>query len=114
MSDQKALSTKEVRSRLEAYIATASERLSNTQADLGEIDRIAKGFIETLTPKEIGFLLHEDPKPIPLSEVSSHIRPKYRAKYGNKNLKRRQFFKLRSGSITFITHEHNLKFKVTT
>jgi len=29
-----------------------------------------------------------------------------------KNLKRGQFFRLKSGTITFFTHEHNLKFKV--
>jgi len=29
-----------------------------------------------------------------------------------KNLKRGQFFRLKSGTITFFIHEHNLKFKV--
>jgi len=51
-------------------------------------------------------------RPVSLQEVDSDIKEKYRAKYGTKNLKRGQFFRLKSGTITFFTHEHNLKFKV--
>ncbi len=60
----------------------------------------------------MGFLMYDNPQPLSLQEVDSDIREKYRAKYGTKNLKRGQFFRLGSGKITFFTHEHNLKFKV--
>ena len=61
------------------------------------------------TPVQV---MHDDPYPLSLQEIDSDIKEKYRAKYGTKNLKRGQFFRLKSGTVTFFTHEHNLKFKV--
>ncbi len=62
--------------------------------------------------REMGLLMYDDPQPLSLQEIDSDIKEKYRAKYGTKNLKWGQFFRLKSGTITFFTHEHNLKFKV--
>ena len=102
--------TKGIRARMEAYITAASQ--STEPSDFGIIDEIATKFLNSLTPKEIGFLMHDDPYPLSLQEIDSDIKEKYRAKYGTKNLKRGQFFRLKSGTVTFFTHEHNLKFKV--
>ena len=112
MQDASEPTTQKVRARMEVFIAIASERTDIDPTDLDAIDRITKTFTDTLTPKEIGFLLHEDPEPLSLQEVDSETREKYRAKYGTKNLKRGKFFKLKCGVIIFITHEHNLKFKI--
>ena len=97
---------------MDAYIAAACETADIDPQNLTEIDAIASKFLETLTPLELGFLMHDDPRPLSLQELDSEVRQKYQAKYGTKNLKRGQFFRLKSGSITFFTHEHNLKFKV--
>lgn len=104
--------TQGIRARMEAYIRAASESTKIDPTDLGAIDEIAKKFLDSLTPREMGFLMHDDPQPLSLHEVDSDIKDKYRAKYGTRNLKRGQFFRLKSGTITFFTHEHNLKFKV--
>ena len=112
MQDEEEPTTEGVCARMEAYIMAASESINIDATDFRTIDGIAKNFLDSLTPRELGFLMHDDPEPLSLREVSSDIREKYRAKYGTKNLKRGQFFRLGSGTITFFTHEHNLKFKV--
>jgi len=95
---------------MNAFIAAASE---NTEpSNIGVIDELCAEFLDTLSPLEKGFLMYDDPEPLSLQEVDSDTRKKYRTKYGTKNLKRGQFFRLKSGTITFFTHEHNLKFKV--
>jgi len=96
---------------MEAYIEAASEGTEIDPTDFGSIDEIATKFLDSLTPREMGFLLHDDPQPLSLQEVDSDIREKYRTKYGTKNLKRGQFFRLQSGTVTFLAHEHNLKFR---
>lgn len=103
--------TQGIRARMEAYITAASESAEIDPTDLSAIDEIATKFLESLTPREMGFLMHDDPQPLSLQEVDSEIKEKYRAKYGTKNLKRGQFFRLKSGTITYFAHEHNLKFK---
>jgi hypothetical protein len=112
MQDTDEPTTKGVRARMDAYIATACESADIDFLNINVVDEIAKGFLETLTPLEMGFLMHDDPQPLSLQELDSDIKQKYRAKYGTNNLKRGQFFRLKSGSITFFSHEHNLKFKV--
>ncbi len=112
MQDTGELTTEAIRERMDAYITAASESAEIDPANIGLIDVIAAKFLDSLTPKEMGFLIHDNPQPLSLQEVDSDIREKYRAKYGAKNLKRGQFFRLESGTITFFTHEHNLKFKV--
>jgi len=97
---------------MDAYIAAACESADIDSLNINVLDEIARGFLETLTPLEMGFLMHDDPQPLSLQELDSGIKEKYRAKYGTNNLKRGQFFRLKSGSITFFSHEHNLKFKV--
>jgi len=95
---------------MDAYIAAASENVD--PSNIGTIDELSAKFLDTLSPKEMGFLMYDNPQPLSLQEVDREIRNKYKAKYGTKNLKRGQFFRLKSGTITFFTHEHNLKFKV--
>ena len=112
MQDTDEPTTKSIRARLDAYIAAASESTEIDPLNLSVVDGLAKKFLETLTPREMGLLMHDDPQPLSLQELDSDIKQKYRAKYGTKNLKRGQFFRLKSGSITFFSHEHNLKFKV--
>ncbi|MGR3342320.1 MAG: hypothetical protein ACU0DI_03700, partial [Paracoccaceae bacterium] len=102
------LTTEAMRERMDAHITAASESAEIDPTNIGLIDDLAAKFLDSLTP----FLMHDNPQPLSLQEVDSDIREKYRAKYGTKNLKRGQFFRLESGTITFITHEHNLKFKV--
>jgi hypothetical protein len=110
VQDSDEPTTQAMRARMDAYIAAASENIdpSNT----GVIDQLSAKFLDTLSPKEMGFLMYDNPQPLSLQEVDSEVRKKYKAKYGTKNLKRGQFFRLKSGTITFFTHEHNLKFKV--
>ena len=112
MQDTDELTTEAIRERMDAHIAAASESAEIDPANIGLIDDLAAKFLDSLTPKERGFLMYDNPQPLSLQEVDSDMRKKYRAKYGTKNLKRGQFFRLESGTITFITHEHNLKFKV--
>ena len=112
MQDTDEPTTKSIRARMDAYIAAASESTEIDPLNLSVVDGLAKKFLETLTPREMGLLMHDDPQPLSLQELDSDIKQKYRAKYGTKNLKRGQFFRLKSGSITFFSHEHNLKFKV--
>jgi hypothetical protein len=112
MHDADETTTQGIRARMEAHIAAAPERTEIDRTDFGAIDEIATKFVDSLSPREMGFLMYDDPQPLSLQEVDSDIKEKYRAKYGTKNLKRGQFFRLKSGTITFFTHEHNLKFKV--
>ena len=112
MQDTDELTTEAIRERMLAHIAAASESAEIDLANIGLIDDLAAKFLDSLTPKEMGFLMYDNPQLLSLQEVDSDIREKYRAKYGTKNLKRGQFFRLGSGTITFFTHEHNLKFKV--
>ncbi len=112
MQDTGELTTEAIRERMDAYITAASESAEIDPANIGLIDDIAAKFLDSLTPKEMGFLIHDNPQPLSLQQIDSDIREKYRAKYGAKNLKRGQFFRLKSGTITFFTHEHTLKFKV--
>ena len=114
MQDTDEPTSQGIRARMEAYITAASESTEIDPGDFDAIDEIATKFLESLTPREIGFLMHDDPQPLSLQEVDSDIKKRYRAKYGTRNLKRGQFFRLKSGTITFFTHEHNLKFKVGT
>ena len=112
MQDTDEPTTKGIRARMEAYITAASESTEIDPTDFASIDEKATKFLDSLTPREMGFLMHDDPHPLSLQEVDSDIKEKYKAKYGTKNLKRGQFFRLKSGTITFFAHEHNLKFKV--
>lgn len=112
MRDTDEPTTQGVRARMEAYITAASESIEIDPTDVGVIDEIATKFLDSLTPRELGFLMHDDPQPLSIQEVDRDIKEKYRTKYGMKNLKRGQFFRLKSGAVTFFTHEHNLKFKV--
>jgi hypothetical protein len=95
---------------MDAFIAAASENIDPSNTDA--IDELSAKFLDTLSPRDMGFLMYDNPQPLSLQDVDSEIREKYRAKYGTKNLKRGQFFRLESGTITFFTHEHNLKFKM--
>ncbi len=110
MKDPYELTTQAMRARMDAFIAAASENIDPT--NISVIDKLSAKFLDTLSPREMGFLMHDNPQPLSLQEVDSDIKKSYRAKYGTSNLKRGQFFRLESGTITFFTHEHNLKFKV--
>ena len=110
MQDPDRLTTKAMRARMDAFIIAASENID--PSNIGGIDGLSAKFLNTLSPMEMGFLMHDNPEPLSLQEIDSDVREKYRAKYGTENLKRGQFFRLKSGTITFFTHEHNLKFKV--
>ena len=112
MQDSDEPTSKSVLARMDAYIAAACEGADLEPLNPNVLDEIAKKFLETLTSMEMGFLMHDDPQPVSLQELDSDTQRKYRSKYGTKNLKRGQFFVLKSGSITFFSHEHNLKFKV--
>ena len=112
MQDTDEPTSKSVRARMDAYIAAACENADIELLNPNVVDEIAKEFLETLTPMEMGFLMHDDPQPVSLQELDSDTQQKYRSKYGTKNLKRGQFFRLKSGSVTFFSHQHNLKFKV--
>ena len=50
----------------------------------------------------MGLLMYDDPQPLSLQEVDSDIKAKYKAKYETKNLNISQFFRLKSGTITFL------------
>ena len=110
MQDSDEPTTQAMRARMDAFIAAASENID--PSNIGIIDELSAKFLDMLSPREMGFLMYDNPDPLSLQEVDNDIRKKYGAKYGTKNLKRGQFFKLKSGTITFFTHEHNLKFKV--
>jgi hypothetical protein len=112
MQDTDEPTTKSVRARMDAYIAVACESADIDPLNINVVDEIARRFLETLTRLEMGFLMHDDPQPLSLQELDSDIKQKYLAKYGAKNLKRGQLFRLKSGSITLFSHEYNLKFKV--
>ena len=112
MQDTDKPTSQGIRARMEAHIAAALESTDIDPTDFGAIDEMATKFLDSLTPREMGFLMYDDPQPLSLQEVDRDIKEKYRAKYGTKNLKRGQFFRLKSGTITFFAHEHNLKFKV--
>jgi len=85
---------------MDAYIAAASENVD--PSNIGTIDELSAKFLDTLSPKEMGFLMYDNPQPLSLQEVDREIRNKYKAKYGTKKLKRGQFFRLKSGTITFL------------
>jgi hypothetical protein len=110
VQDSDEPTTQAMRARMDAYIAAASENIN--PSNTGVIDQLSAKFLDTLSPIEMGFLMYDNPQPLSLQEVDSEVRKKYKAKYGTKNLKRGQFFRLKSGTVTFFTHEHNLKFKV--
>ena len=110
MQDSDDPTTQAMRARMDAFIAAASENID--PSNIGTIDELSAKFLDTLSPREMGILMHDNPEPLSLQEVDNDIRKKYSAKYGAKNLKRGQFFRLKSGIITYFTHEHNLKFKV--
>ena len=110
MQDPDEPTTQAMRVKMDAFIAAASENID--PSNIGLIDELSAKFLDTLSPRERGFLMYDNPQPLSLQEVDSDIRKSYRAKYGTKNLKRGQFFRLKSGTITFFTHKHNLKFKV--
>ena len=101
MQDTDEPTTQGIRAKMEAYITAASESTEIDSTDFGAIDEIATKFLDSLTPRERGLLMYDDPQPLSLQEVDSDITEKYRAKYGTKNLKRGQFFRLKSGTITF-------------
>ena len=94
MQDTDELTTEAIRERMDAHIAAASESAEIDPANIGLIDDLAAKFLDSLTPKERGFLMYDNPQPLSLQEVDSDIREKYRAKYGTTNLKRGQFFRL--------------------
>ncbi len=101
MQDTDELTTEAIRERMDAHIAAASESAEIDPANMGLIDDLAANFLDSLTPKEMGFLMYDNPQPLSLQDVDSDIREKYRAKYGTKNLKRGQFFRLGSGTGLF-------------
>jgi len=61
MQDTVEPTTKGIRARMEAYITAASESTETDPTDFGSIDEIAKNFLDSLTPKEKGFLMHDNP-----------------------------------------------------
>ena len=100
MQDSDEPTTQGMRARMDAYIAAASENIDPSNNDVN--DELSAKFLDTLSPREMGFLMYDDPQPLSLQYVDGEIKKKYKAKYGTKNLKRGQFFRLKSGTITFL------------
>ena len=71
MQDTDELTTEAIRERMDAHIAAASESAEIDPANIGLIDDLAAKFLDSLTPKEMGFLidLYDNPQPLSLQEV---------------------------------------------
>ena len=55
MQDTDELTTEAIRERMDAHIAAASESAEIDPANIGLIDDLAAKFLDSLTPKEMGF-----------------------------------------------------------
>lgn len=59
MQDSEEPTTQGMRARMDAYIAAASENIDPSNIDV--IDELSAKFLDTLSPREMGFLMHDDP-----------------------------------------------------
>jgi hypothetical protein len=98
--------------RLEKFIQSFVKDFGDEDVSMNKIDTATRIFVDSLTPLERGVLLYEGAVPIELSQLSADDYDYYTSKYGAENMKKGQFFRLPSGKTSFITHEHNLKYKV--
>lgn len=97
--------------RLNEFIQSFVSDFGDKEVSMNKIDTATRIFVDSLTPLERGMLLYEDSVPIEISQLSTGDYDHYTNKYGAENLKKGCFFRLPSGAISFITHEHNLKYK---
>ena len=74
MQDTDELTTEAIRERMDVHIAAASESAEVDPANIGLIDDLAAKFLDSLTPKEMGFLMYDNPQPLSLQEVDSDSR----------------------------------------
>ena len=101
-----------MKKRLDEFIQSFIRDFGDEDVSLNKIDTASRIFLDSLAPLERGMLLYEDAVPIELSQLSADDYDYYTSKYGAENMKKGQFFRLLSGKTSFITHEHNLKYKV--
>jgi len=67
-----------------------------------EIDRLAHGAVQNMTPCDIGLMLHPNANPVPLSEVPGDIVAAHLSRYTQSDLEDGQFMELSTGKFTFI------------
>ncbi len=101
-----------MKKRLDKFIQSFVRDSGDVEVSLNKIDTAAHTFLDSLTPLERGMLLYEDAVPIEISQLSASEHDRYTKKYGAENLKKGCFFRLSSGVVSFISHEHNLKYKL--
>jgi hypothetical protein len=98
--------------RLEKFIQSFVEDFGDEEVSMNKINTATRIFVDSLTPLERGMLLYEDAVPIELSHLNADDYDYYSDKYGAENMKQGCFFRLPSGKTSFVSHEHNLKYKV--
>jgi hypothetical protein len=98
--------------RLEKFIQSFVEDFGDEEVSMNKINTATRIFVDSLTPLERGMLLYEDAVPIELSNLNADDYDYYSDKYGAENMKKGCFFRLPSGKTSFVSHEHNLKYKV--
>jgi len=101
-----------MKKRLDEFIQSFVRDGGHEDVSLNRVDTAARIFLESLAPLERGMLLYEDAEPIEISQLNASDHDHYTNKYGAENLKKGCFFRLSSGAISFISHEHNLKYKL--
>jgi len=101
-----------MKKRLDGFIQSFVRDGGHEDVSLNRVDTAARIFLESLAPLERGMLLYEDAEPIEISQLNASAHDHYTNKYGAENLKKGCFFRLSSGTISFISHEHNLKYKL--
>ena len=101
-----------MKKRLDEFIQSFVRDGGHEDVSLNRVDTAARIFLESLAPLERGMLLYEDAEPIEISQLNASAHDHYTNKYGAENLKKGCFFRLSSGTISFISHEHNLKYKL--
>ena len=74
MQDSDEPTTQGMRARMDAYIAAASENIDPSNNDVN--DELSAKFLDTLSPREMGFLMYDDPQPLSLQDVDGEIKKK--------------------------------------
>jgi hypothetical protein len=110
--NKRKISHAQMNNRLEEFIRSFVNNLGDEAVSMNKIDTATRIFVDALTPLERGMLLYEGAVPIEPSQLSPSDYDYYSNKYGAENMEKGCFLRLPSGKTSFISHEHNLKYKV--
>ena len=73
MQDTDELTTEAIRERMDAHIAAASESAEIDPANISLIDDLAAKFLDSLTPKEMGFIRLTSHFPLAANPINDYI-----------------------------------------